>query len=153
MLDNETSHLNLGCGRLYREGWINVDVSQEVKADYYLDVTKGLDIFPDNSMIEVHSGCMIEQISDNEDFKFVLNEIWRVLKPDGVFNGYVPTPDPRVMFLDPMDKRFFRPETFDYFNVDKHSYQEFGKIYGFKPWRNIETEVNESGILHFKMTK
>lgn len=148
---NDTTHLNLGCGRLYKEGYINCDISKEVKADYYFDITKGLDLFPDNSMLEVHTGCMLEQIGDNKDFIFVMNEIWRVLEKGGILVGYVPSADPKVMFLDPMDKRFFRLETFEYFDKDKHAWQEFGSVYGFKPWHDIKIMINESGILHFMM--
>ena len=150
---NTAMHLNLGCGNSYKEGWINVDKSKEVKTDKCFDVTHGLKIFDDESMIEVHSGCMIEQITDNKDFVFVLNEIWRVLHPDGEFNGYVPSADPKVMWQDPMDKRFFKEDTFKYLDKNEHYWQEFGKVYGFKGWSKVETEINEGGILHFKMFK
>ena len=142
--------LNLGAGKLPRKGFINIDISPDVKADYVLDVTKGLP-YKDNSIEEIHSGCMLEQIGDNKDFIFLLNEIWRVLKPQGEFNGYVPSTAFSVLYLDPMDKRFFQLESFNYFDIDKHAYKEFGTNYGLKPWKDVNVSLNENGIIYFSM--
>ena len=142
--------LNVGCGNIKMDGYVNIDISETCKPDVVADITKGLD-YKDRTCSEVHAGCVIEQIADNDDFIFALNEIWRVLKPEGVFRGYVPSNHENVMFVDPMDKRFFRKETFDYFDGEKHHWKEFGKNYGFMPWRNIQITINEHGILHFSM--
>jgi len=142
--------LNIGCGRLPQDGYKNIDISKEAAADEFYDVCEGIKE-KDNSVEEVFSGCMLEQIESNKDFVFVMNEIWRVLKPNGMFAGYVPTPHQNVIYQDPMDKRFFRMETFDYFDSDKHHWKEFGSIYGFKPWHSIELNLADNGILHFKM--
>lgn len=32
--------INIGCGRDYREGWINIDISTDCKADEYRDIRK-----------------------------------------------------------------------------------------------------------------
>ena len=141
--------LNLGSGNLKKEGFLNIDISKECNPDRVLDITKGLP-FEDNSCEEIHCGCVLEQICCNEKFIFVLNEIWRVLKPDGKLTGYVPSTDASVLFKDPMDCRFFQLDTFKYFTVDEHYYKEFGKNYGFKPWKNINTKVQD-GIIFFEM--
>lgn len=142
--------LNLGCGNLKKEGWVNIDISETCDPDVVADITDGLD-YNDNSIDEVHAGCVLEQIEGNAYFIKVLNDIWRVLKPDGVFTGYVPSTDPNVLHLDPVDTRFFQEESFDYLAYDKHSWQEFGKNYGFKPWRLTSVIKNDNGIIHFHM--
>lgn len=141
--------LNVGCGNLQRDGWLNIDISTDVDPDEVVDISKGLP-YGDCSFSEVHAGCVIEQV---EDLGFVMNEIWRVLEPGGELNGYVPSDDPRVTHLDPMDRRWFKEQSFDYFDGSKHHWQEFGRNYGYRPWKDVETSVNDNGILHFVMRK
>jgi predicted SAM-dependent methyltransferase len=47
--------LNLGCGKKYESGWINCDLSDKVKADYYFDCGKDKFPFKDNVFREVKS--------------------------------------------------------------------------------------------------
>ena len=147
--------LNLGSGNLPKQSnptqrWINIDISETCDPDVVVDITEGLP-YKNDSIEEVHAGCVLEQIGLNHEFIFVLNEIWRVLKPDGVFTGYVPSTDPEVLHLDPMDKRFFQEESFDYFDYSKHAWQEFGKNYGFLGWKVTSVIKNDNGIIHFHM--
>lgn len=144
--------INLGCGKDYWDGWINCDISKEIKADKYFDVRKGLP-FRDDSSKQIQVGCILEQICSNDDFIFVMNELWRVLMSDGKLTGYVPNAlHQNVVFLDPMDCRFFRPETFDYFNYEHNAWKQFGSHYGFKPWGVRSLSEADNGILHFEMT-
>ena len=147
----ELKRVNLGCGRQYWKDWVNIDISKEIRADHHMDAGKEDLPFEDNEVDEVVCGCMLEQIHDNKEFIHVLNEVHRVLKKGGVFRGYVPSTQREVMFLDPMDYRFFQLESFEYFDVDKHAYREFGKVYGLKPWWQIKVKQTESGIIHFEM--
>jgi len=144
--------LNLGCGQEYLKGYKNIDISRNVKADEYYDIREGIRE-ADNSIDEVFAGCFIEQIDSNDKFIYVLNEIWRVLKPNGIFEGYVPSTDPSVLFLDPMDRRFFQLESFRYLEKGHRLYERFGKNYGFKPWKVIKLEKRPNGIIYFKLEK
>lgn len=141
--------LNLGCGTDYKEGYENIDISKECVTDMCYDITKGIKR-DDNSVDEVFAGCVLEQI---DDLVFVLNECYRVLKPDGKLIGYVPSTDPNCFYIDPMDKRFFTIETFDYFNRNSNRWEKFGKSYGYKPWEIVEVKKNDNGIIHFIMKK
>jgi len=142
--------LNLGCGNSKLPGYKNIDISKEADADEYYDITKGL-CEDSDSVEEINAGCVLEQIGDNWQFIRVLNDCWRVLKKDGILKGYVPSIQPEVLFVDPMDKRFFQETTFDYFDGDKHCWREFGKNYGFKPWKDVKIDTNDNGIIHFEM--
>ena len=143
--------LNIGCGKLYKEeGYINCDISAYVKADKYFDIGKTWP-FPNNYAEEILCGCVLEQVHDNKDFINAMNEIWRVLKPDGVLIGYVPNANFPCAFQDPMDCRFFNEETWKYFDYKENAFVEFGEHYGFKPWRDISFATNDSGIMHFSL--
>lgn len=143
--------LNIGCGNIHLDDCKNIDISSTAKADEVYDVSTGVRE-EDNSIEEIVCGCMLEQLDTNKDFVFVLNEFWRVLKLEGILRGYVPSTDPRVLFLDPMDKKFFQKESFNYFTYGENLYNSFGKNYGFKPWKQIEVTLSDSGIIHFILT-
>jgi len=139
--------LNLGCGEQYWEGYKNIDISNAVPADQYYDINHGIKE-KNNSVDEIHAGCVLEQV---DDFVFVLNECWRVLKKNGTLKGYVPSTASNVLFVDPMDKRFFTEESFQYFNVDSALWKQFGKTYGFKPWQILLVKTEPNGIIHFEL--
>jgi len=141
--------LNLGCGKTRFEGWKNIDISREARADEFYDINEGIKE-TNGSIEEIHAGCVLEQVGD---FMFVLNECWRVLQEGGILKGYVPSTDSKVLHLDPEDKRFFQTGSFDYFNKNKEHWQNFGKVYGYKGWSITEAEINEGGIIHFTLQK
>lgn len=141
--------LNIGCGNCYMEGYKNIDISPDVKTDECYDISKGIKE-KDNSADEIIAGCVLEQI---DDLVYIMNECHRVLKDGGMLKGYVPSTDPRVMFYDPMDKRFFQEQSFGYFEKGNHLWETFGKNYGFKGWSKAETQTNDAGIIHFKLTR
>lgn len=141
--------INIGCGNLPLEGYKNIDISKKAKADEFYDITKGIKE-KDLSIDEINAGCVFCQI---DNFMFVMNECNRILKNNGILKGYVPSTDTRVMHLDPNDKRFFQVETFDYFNINNHSWKEFGRVYGYLPWSETKAEINHNGIIFFELIK
>lgn len=78
--------LNLGCGNDYRRGWVNVDINKEVKADHHFDIERGLP-FKDNSFTLVELDMCLEHI---KDVGWVMDEIWRVCRPKGIVEIWVP---------------------------------------------------------------
>lgn len=73
--------LNLGCGDVYFDGWINIDLDSD-KADLKHDLTKQLP-YEDGTVDLVYSEHFIEHLTVDEGL-FVLKECRRVLKPGGV---------------------------------------------------------------------
>lgn len=156
--------LNIGCGRDYRKGWFNTDISKEVKADAYFDIGKekisreyGLnkDIVPiesDQADLVYISG-VLEQIGPNEELMHALNECWRVLKPGGQIVIVVPNAKHAIAHRDPMDIRKFTPATFAYFIAGQQEYEDYGSVYGFKPWRTLDIQENARHILTVTMEK
>lgn len=143
--------LHIGCGKQHFNDFVNMDISDYCNPDIQHDIRKGLPQIPNNALEEVVANGILEMILPNEEFLLVLNEIWRVLKPEGKLKGQVPSIDPRVLMLDPFDRRWFKEETFNYWNVFEHAYNEFGTQYGFKPWIVDYAKTNENGIIIFEM--
>jgi len=144
--------LNLGCGRDYREGWINCDASPEVKADVYFDIREEIP-FPDGSAGEIHLGGVLTQIVSNEEFRTAMNECWRVLKEDGQLRIVVPCARYAVAFRDPFDSRRFTEETWEYLIEGAYWYEQRGRVYGFKPWTRESVRTDDSGMMTVVLRK
>jgi len=74
--------LDLGCGPNKQAGHVGVDIRQfDDKVDVVADLTQPWP-WEDNSVESVHCSHNIEHYTAEERIHFV-NELWRVLKPDG----------------------------------------------------------------------
>lgn len=111
--------LNLGCGKKKLDGYINIDNRKEVEPDLCLDVTKGLyqwpnGLFEANSVDEVNADDFLEHIHQDSVI-FVIEEIYRVLKPGGVFKSFTPSTCGRGAFQDPTHRSFWNINSWLYF--------------------------------------
>ncbi len=141
--------LNIGCGvKKIKNAW-NIDSLKSVKPDEVLDITKKLP-YRSNHFEEIIADYVLCQIKDSKKFLRTMNEIWRVLKPGGVFKLKVPNAKFSEAFRDPMDCRYFTPETFDHLNI--HHYRWSTLKYGFKPWHKISIKPHRKTRLSVKMT-
>ena len=134
--------LNFGSGKDIKEGWDNLDIIPWEGVNIVRDMKRGIPR-NDDYYTEVLARYSLTQIRDNEDFKFVMNEVHRVLKKDGVFKIIVPDASQQysASFNDPMDCRYFTSYTFDYFNINHYRWKEFN--YGFNPWKILKIETAE----------
>lgn len=73
--------LNVGCGDVYLNGWVNIDLDSS-KADLKCDV-RGRLPYEDASVDFIFSEHFIEHLSVNDGVEF-FKECFRVLKPGGV---------------------------------------------------------------------
>lgn len=80
--------LHLGCGSVYKEGWINIDL-ETPEADQHYDLTQPLP-FQDESVAFIYSEHFIEHIGRNHGYDF-LCECRRVLSTDGVIRLSTPS--------------------------------------------------------------
>jgi predicted SAM-dependent methyltransferase len=147
MPDNKI--LNIGAGEKLIEGVINVDIIELPGIDKVCDIRYLT--FDSNEFDEVYAEYVLCQIRDSQDFKKAMNEVWRVLKPGGLFHIKVPNANFPCAFQDPMDCRYFIPETFDYFNKDHYRFQKFH--YGFKPWAVVKIEKEKEDRLYVVLQK
>ncbi len=73
--------LNLGCGKVYLNGWVNIDIESGI-ADVNTNLTKGLP-YKDNSVGMVYNEHFIEHLEVKTGV-MLLKECHRVLKKDGI---------------------------------------------------------------------
>lgn len=74
--------LNLGCGDNKLFGFINIDVEASCKPDVICDFTKNKLPYRTGSVDEVVMFHVIEHIN-KRSHKFILGEVWRVLRAGG----------------------------------------------------------------------
>jgi len=80
--------VNLGCGPHYIEGMINCDGNLFNRIDLWLDLRRPLP-FPDASVAVAYTSHTLEHLFPNDALK-LLQEIRRVLRPDGIARVAVP---------------------------------------------------------------
>ena len=83
--------LEIGCGLVKRpDTTVAIDKSSHAACDIVRDVAKRGIPFNDSWFDKVNSFDIIEHIERYEDLIFFINEVWRVLKPDGVWEFTTP---------------------------------------------------------------
>jgi predicted SAM-dependent methyltransferase len=80
--------LNVACGSRYHESWINIDFHADADRVAKVNILGGLP-FDINSIDVVYTSHFLEHLSPSQA-KFVLSEIRRVLKPNGIIRVVVP---------------------------------------------------------------
>lgn len=140
--------LNIGCGRDYLEGYTNADISPKVSPDVVCDI---LDVIPfrDDTFDEVLCNNLLDQVPYGQVFVDVMNDLWRITKEGGEIFIRVPNAKDMCAFQDPMSCRTFTEETFSYMEHGHRRYEQYGKHYGFLPFK-VELLENKQQ-LKFKL--
>lgn len=113
--------LEFGCGNSKSPGVIGVDFNPRTEAD----VIHNMDVFPypfeDNYADKIICHNVLEHV---DDFIAVIEEIWRIGKPDCILEFSGPFMSSVNYFSDPTHKRAFTSRSFDYFinNTDASRY-------------------------------
>jgi predicted SAM-dependent methyltransferase len=85
--------LNIGCGRDYREGYVNVDLYDSgIRVDRSVDISKVPWPWPDGSADEILMLDVLEHIEHGLT-RYVLLEAWRTLRTNGELIVQVPDLD------------------------------------------------------------
>lgn len=117
--------LNLGCGLRKIEGFINIDNRECVNPDLCIDILDRLP-FEDSTVDILRAFDFLEHIPIGKTL-FVIEEIYRVLKQNGVFYHFTPSTDGRGAFQDPTHQSFWNINSWLYFM--NHDYRN---LYGIK---------------------
>jgi len=113
--------LNLGCATDYLEGFVNIDMNKNIKADVYCNFEESLP-FEDNTFDYVYASHILEHISYNNFFKFI-EEIWRVCKNGAKIDILCPH-STSIMADAPYHYQRFNSITFDTFTLDGNYHGE-----------------------------
>lgn len=116
--------INLGSGRSKIDGFVNIDIQERVVPDLVCNVIDGLP-YDDNTIDEVRAHDFLEHIPSGKTIQ-VVNEIWRVLKPGGIFEHLTPSTDGRGAFQDPTHLSFWNINSWLYFSND--AYRDYSGI-------------------------
>jgi len=153
--------LDIGCGHNKKEGYISIDKSPDVDADYIVDVETEPLPFKDSSVDEIHCAHLVEHIHNLIPF---MNECYRVLKPGGRMEILAPYYTAIQATQDPTHVRFISENSFLYFTgeyLKTHRTFEYGinclfeivsMKYGFinvwaKPW--MPSRIRDWARKHF----
>jgi len=152
--------LDIGCGNeLFKdtedEKWVGIDVSSRDERCILRDLSRGLP-FEDNSFDKIKAHNVLEHI-DQKDYIFVWNEIYRCLKPEGIFEIMVPRHTSDASIQDPTHVRYFCPDSFIYFCDDgtgETAFKGLSKSYGVTTlFKMVTNNFDEDNIIYFVILK
>jgi|TARA_Y100000031_G_scaffold157149_1_gene216774 SAM-dependent methyltransferase len=72
--------LNLGCGQFPKQGYVNLDISSNAKADVSHNLNEFPYPFEDNSFSLIEADHVLEHLGDSAK---VMKELHRILEPNG----------------------------------------------------------------------
>uniref|UniRef100_A0A6M3L8X1 Putative methyltransferase n=1 Tax=viral metagenome TaxID=1070528 RepID=A0A6M3L8X1_9ZZZZ len=121
--------LNLGCGTDIREKYFNVDRFKLPGVNFIHDLSIAPWPFGNDSVDEILMYHVLEHLPDTVE---AMEELWRILKPGGRAYIRVPFWNSAGAFGDPTHKRYFRRETFDFFDPDKAHRRDYYSVAKFK---------------------
>ncbi len=148
--------LNLGCGpkRTQYEGYVNVDSDSNLEPEKIWDVRKGLSPWPSDSVDEVRCENLFDSILKEEGLHLI-REIWRVLKPGGVFcfhQGDVAV-NPDMCFGWPFFVSAWTRNDFRHFTIGEPAHDNWVEFWNLPGFVDVEINHNDSGIMIGKMIK
>ena len=111
--------LNLGCGKDYRDGWVNVDFYD----DSTCDIKHDLEVFPwpweDDSVSEILIKHTLEHLgADLKVYIKILQEMYRICEDGAIINVHVPSPWHWNFTSDPSHVRPVTPDGLNLFSKE-----------------------------------
>jgi SAM-dependent methyltransferase len=160
-------HLDVGCGSQPRnpfdsEELYGIDIIEQSSDDFhYVQSNIVLDPLPfeDSTFDSISAYDFLEHIPrlviDNNKSRFpfidFMNEVYRVLKPNGVFYAITPYYPRNEAFVDPTHVNIISKNTYEYFTHPKYGASIYGFVGKFKVMRmkkiKFSQEINKHNYL------
>lgn len=146
--------LHLGCGDVYLDGWVNVDMG-----DCRVDVVHNLDQLPypfdDNTFSVIIGNHVIEHL-DQRKWPDIVAELYRISRPNAIWEFRCPYALSDNYATDPTHKNPLSARSFNYFDPTKPPHGRLGQIYGFQANLRVligtQLDVGKYGPdLHFRL--
>jgi hypothetical protein len=126
--------LDIGCGESKQPGWIGMDMRALPGVDIVWDVEEYPWPLPDECVLVAMASHLVEHLDPHRGgFLNFMDEVWRVMKPEGKFAVSTPHALSRGFAQDPTHCNPCNEVTFKYFDPTDPS-----GLYGFyrpKPWK------------------
>lgn len=135
--------LNLGCGNDIRKDWINLDIIGKKGVNVIHDLNKIPLPFTDNSFDYILCIDVLEHIN----YFPLMNELYRILKKNGILMIKVPHFTSRSNYADPTHINMFSSNTFHYFINQKNFAYERNISFFSKIYVRLELEQSKIPIL------
>lgn len=131
-------------------GWTYLDRYPFPGIHVVCDATLGLP-FPDNSFHRIYSQDFLEHLP-TESKIFMMNEIWRVLAPNGTMEHICPQAGSANDFGSPSHLSHWSLQQFEHFDVESYRYEKDRHYEGFKgAFKKQFAEVSSDGqSIHVK---
>jgi ADP-heptose:LPS heptosyltransferase len=109
--------LNLGCGREYRPGWINIDKDSAVEPDMVVDLDRVPWPLPDAIADTILLKFVLEHLGQSTaDFNGVMGELYRIAKPGAVIEIHSRHPQHSDFLDDPSCVRKITPTILSFYD-------------------------------------
>ncbi len=134
------------------DGFINIDNRKEVNPDIVYDLTAGIP-YEDNSVDEIVVIDFIEHLERMEVLN-LMNEVYRVLKPQGKFYHRTPSDEGRGAWQDPTHKSAWNINTWKFYFTHPAYRDLYGTIANFKilqlydEWTDAENKILHTHCLY-----
>jgi len=117
--------LDVGCGKNKHKSNTDVVIGLDKFQLLGVDVVHDIEVipfpFPDNEFDIVICRHLLEHIKPDKFFPF-MDEIYRILKPNGIMKVWVPHASSMVAYGNPDHKKFFACASFTYFGPHTEDY-------------------------------
>lgn len=154
LIKNNVIKLHLGCGTVYKDGWINIDNNSDnniQKLDINWDLRMPLP-FPDNSADFIYNEHFLEHLTVEEGIS-AIKDFYRVLKPRGVMRIAMPDLESTVnAYFDENwkenNKSFFEKFGLTFIQTRAERINIGFRWWGHKwlyDWEELERRLKESG--------
>ena len=149
---NSGIFLDIGCGANKQPGWVGMDIREMPGVDIIHDVELYPWPLPDECVKLALASHLVEHINPHK-FGFInfMNEVWRVMKPNGGFLMSLPHGSSQGFIQDPTHCNPCNEATWDYFCPERES--GLWTIYKPKPWRIKALTANPAGNMEVVLVK
>lgn len=113
--------LDLGCGTNKRPGYTGIDISKYDGVDIVQDLRFTPLPYGKETVDGVYTSHFLEHLTFEENL-YLFNEVYRVMKPYGIFEIVVPHGFSYAGMVDLSHKTFWTEDTFGYFSPDNKYY-------------------------------
>ena len=147
--------LDLGCGSKKMAGFVGLDRQDLPEVDIVQDLTDIPWVLPDECAEIAIASHIVEHINPaNEGFLKFMDEVWRVLVPDGRFYIVAPYAGSAGFWADPTHVNGVTENTWLYFDpLEAHGNGLFYAFYKPKPWKIVQNTWTLEGNLEVELQK